>query len=229
MSLLAAAGAFAGDALGTAASMWHNERMQGKAQEFTKWQMGNTHQYEMEDLRKAGINPIYGVSKGGTPGVGGIPGVGAQDFGSNAMNAMNKKAERAVMEKQLGNIDADTEAKEADAYLKSEMANTEIAKQENMGADTTLKGGQNTLTQYQMQKMEAEAEKLFAEARTAKTEAESAEKNRRGREIINQLRGYTGAFKDIVGSGKDAIEATRGRKSSSTTNANVVTWKGNAR
>ena len=40
----------------------YNKKLQNDAQEFAKWQMGNAHQMEMEDLEKA-RKEIYGEEK----------------------------------------------------------------------------------------------------------------------------------------------------------------------
>lgn len=42
--------------------------LQKNAQEFAKWQMGNAHQMEIQDLEKAGINPILSAGSGGASG-----------------------------------------------------------------------------------------------------------------------------------------------------------------
>lgn len=43
--------------------------LQHDAQDFSKWQMANAHQMEVQDLQKAGLNPILSANAGASAGV----------------------------------------------------------------------------------------------------------------------------------------------------------------
>lgn len=103
MAFMAALGAFASPFLmaGAQTAMQYeaNRRLQGDAQDFTRWQMYNAHQAEVSDLRKAGLNPILSANKGAYPGVGGSPSVSAADLAGSARNLSESR--KADMGKEL--------------------------------------------------------------------------------------------------------------------------------
>lgn len=85
--------------------------MQRRAQNFSMKMMKNRHQWEVDDLRAAGLNPILGYvsSKIGGGGGGmaasvapGIPGGGS--IGSTALSASKLKLEREVLKQQAESL-----------------------------------------------------------------------------------------------------------------------------
>lgn len=64
----AAAAQAATELLGGLATNLHSAAQAKKARDFTKQMMKSRHQWEVKDLRKAGLNPI--LSAGGTPSMG---------------------------------------------------------------------------------------------------------------------------------------------------------------
>lgn len=59
-------------------------KLQHDQQDFTKEQWLNKHQWEVSDLRKAGLNPILSAKYGGSPTGTGIASTGAADIAGNA-------------------------------------------------------------------------------------------------------------------------------------------------
>lgn len=92
---LAAFGSFGGDLASSAAQYAFNRRLQKKAHEHQKYMYQHRHQWAVDDLREAGLNPILSA---GSPGGGGMPGaVGASvapsSSGSRAVSAHQARDE----------------------------------------------------------------------------------------------------------------------------------------
>ena len=128
---------FAGAALGAAGSVFANrsakhaaERQQdfsaAEAARNRDWQerMSNTsYQRSMEDMRKAGLNPILAFNKGGASTPGGDSGQGAQAQVKNVMEGVTASAkEGLLMRAQLENVKADTLVKVAQSELNKSAA-----------------------------------------------------------------------------------------------------------
>lgn len=101
---------------------------QMRANQFTERMMTNRHQWEVYDLKKAGLNPI--LSAGGTPSMGGSQAAPVVDEGHSAReaagriaNAIPKARDAQLLRDQIklqnSQIVAQTNSAEADARLKS--------------------------------------------------------------------------------------------------------------
>lgn len=120
------------NATGAAASAEQNYEYQKEA-------MQNRHQWQVADLRKAGLNPILSANSGAATGGMGGTGSPAADLNLNplsyinsAIDAMNRLAQNDAIEAGIEKTKADTDVSKAQGrYL--------TAQEKNAIADTALK------------------------------------------------------------------------------------------
>lgn len=97
-------------------------RAADRSNEFTREQLQNRHQWEVDDLRKAGLNPI--LSAHGTPSIGssaqaGVPDHAAAISGasSTAVQAKRNQQEVKVLRQQEKKIRNEAQKAESDAQI----------------------------------------------------------------------------------------------------------------
>lgn len=122
----------------------------------TKRAMQNRHQWEVADLKAAGLNPI--LSAGGTPSLGNTSTPHKTEFGSLAatgMQAKRLKSELLNMSSQRGLTDelarkavADTIHSTASAELQSNQSHESILRQMHLGLQTGAIRNQADLEQW---------------------------------------------------------------------------------
>lgn len=76
---------------------------------FTKEQLQNRHQWQVADLRKAGLNPV--LSAGGTPSIGGSAQAQVPDYGGNMSRGVSSGLDVARVKAEIDNIKQDTAVK----------------------------------------------------------------------------------------------------------------------
>lgn len=109
----------------TGLNFWMNERANAQRASLMREQMGwAEHMYDtryqktMQDMRKAGLNPIlaYQQGAGSAPSGGGVPGLTTPNTGS-AKDALMQSLNMQIMQQQLKNLKADEVVKYEDAGL----------------------------------------------------------------------------------------------------------------
>ena len=78
--------------------------------EFNRWMYRNRHQMTVEDLKRAGLNPILSAQQG----AGATPTMAAANLGSSG-NPVVSALQAKQMKEQIKNVQADTEKKKEEA------------------------------------------------------------------------------------------------------------------
>lgn len=121
------AGELVGGIFGSSSAKKQNKaaaEAQERANAFTKEQLQNRHQWEVADLKAAGLNPV--LSAGGTPSIGGsqaAPVVGELDAAANSAKNLGKmRVERETAQAALDNVKLDNGKKQAETNATEEAA-----------------------------------------------------------------------------------------------------------
>lgn len=91
----------------------------GYSRQFVMDQMKSRHQWEVEDLERAGLNPV--LSAGAAPSMGGSPQAQVFDESANAGSVGSSAVQAALASAQLKNIKEDTKKKAAEEDLTREL------------------------------------------------------------------------------------------------------------
>lgn len=185
--------------LGTVGSLFGQSRsidaassQQSTAIEANREFMQNRHQWEVADLRKAGLNPILSANSAGGSGIGATASAGASaDIGS-AINAVtnsasrrreldiaDKNAEAALKQAEASQMNAATKSRETDSQIK--LNDSTINKQgSDIEVNKSLINFQAAETAYMQNKQVLE---------TAMNKAEISEINQRIQNSVLELAG----------------------------------------
>lgn len=98
--------------LGANASDESSAKAAAKANKFTKEQLQNRHQWEVEDLKKAGLNPM--LSAGAAPSIGSSAKADVTNKAEAISKNVSSAREARLLDAQLENIKEDTEKKRAE-------------------------------------------------------------------------------------------------------------------
>lgn len=116
--VISAVGSIVGSKIGAKQSS--KEAAQGR--QHSDYQLQNKHQWEVEDLRKAGLNPIlsagnYGNSAGSSPT--------GQGFAPDLGNVVNSAIGMEKLDQEIKNLKATENREKADARLKHKQADVQ--------------------------------------------------------------------------------------------------------
>lgn len=122
--------AVAGPLVGAASSAFGSYRQNREARAAADRQMAfqertirNRYQWTMEDMRKAGLNPILAYQQGGGPAAGGAS-YTPQNVGASAPEAVSSARQSIMARKQLQLLDAQIKNVAQDTTKKSAEVNT---------------------------------------------------------------------------------------------------------
>lgn len=162
---------------GAALSFLGGERANRKTEASTARQMAfqermssTAYQRGMEDMRKAGLNPILAYSKGGASAPGGAS-YTAQNTLQGAQKTALDIAQIKQAEAQVTNLGSQTRLNQANTALQLEKANTERLTQGKIIQDTALSRATTSTELFRSEKMNQEVNQVIQQI--AKTTAET--------------------------------------------------------
>lgn len=150
MGLLGAIGSIAGGVAGAAMSARQAERNMKMQIEWEREKAKNAHQYEVQDLKAAGLNPVLSADGSGA-NMGSIN-PQMPDYGNMANNitsALNMMRQEKVDKSNIDNANADTALKEQETINKA-------AEKGNIEANTAKTLSENNLVKQQGDKIKSE-------------------------------------------------------------------------
>jgi hypothetical protein len=164
MSGWAAAASAAGGLLSTASSVWAAR----EAWKHQKEAMQNAHQWEVADLRKAGLNPILSATGGSGASTGGLntpmPDMSGISSGINSAIAALKTENE--LKQQEANIDlTEQQTKQAKATTDAQWSNARMlneAAAEKQMMNTYFQDNPNTFDSYMRSKVTNSASGLLS-------------------------------------------------------------------
>lgn len=172
-----AAAAIAGGAAigGTALNMLSGKYAVQKQIEWERERAKNAHQWEVQDLQKAGLNPILSAGGQGatTGGISApIPDTsGLQQGVSNAIQAYAVKKDNELKDAQITNTETNSAAQTAQTQKTIQETISEMKRQGLISAQTAKEYAETGLKQTQLNQARVE---LMKQAQTLQTQIEQA-------------------------------------------------------
>lgn len=112
----------------------YNKALQANAQQWSTGMAASAHQLEVNDMRKAGLNPILSATggsgasaPGATGGSVGLPNYNLGEGLSTALSYRQQKNQDKIVKEQVDNLKADSYLKGNQAETESERFNTQIS------------------------------------------------------------------------------------------------------
>lgn len=169
--------------LGGAMANKSNAKQADTDREWQRENAQNAHQWQTEDMRAAGLNPILSATGGAGAKPSGGSSLGAQSDAitpavNSALAARRQSTELELMKANEVNTVKDTQKKDSEIALNKEAEKTQLYQQYNLDADAALKAhqgareaSQNAIN-HQVEKSEVERQKLYkAQAEQARQSA----------------------------------------------------------
>jgi hypothetical protein len=147
----AATGITGGDLFGFGTGLLGSNSAQAASREnaaaanaFTEKQLKNRHQWEVEDLRKAGLNPVLSSKFGGS--IGGS----AQAQAFNPIDGISKQMQAVQSAKTLKRMDAEIKKLNAETRTQNDLSTMYFTQAQNNVTDNLLKSLQVPYAQNEM-------------------------------------------------------------------------------
>lgn len=149
-ALISGGSSIVGDLISGGFSAWgqsranrESRRAAQRAMDFQERMFRNRYTYTMEDMRRAGLNPILAYQQGGGTAPGGSSytagnvAAGAADavgrMTSSALSALRGRKELDLLNAQIKNVQQDTEVKKEDVWLKNNQGGESLARWNILG------------------------------------------------------------------------------------------------
>lgn len=146
-------GSIAGGLIGSSSAKKANKAAAREAElnrEFQREMAQNAHQYEVEDLRKAGLNPILSAGGSGASASGGAGNAAVLNEGDSIATGVSTALQAAIAKANIQNIKADTQQKAANTQLANKQIDTQdtvqalnLAGAQSAAASAALSNTQN--------------------------------------------------------------------------------------
>lgn len=172
--IAAAAVSAAGSYFGAKSQQDASQEMAREQMAFQERMSNTAHQREVDDLRRAGLNPILSTRHGGASTPSGAMGTATDQLGSSVRSGVSSAVQTARIEAELDNLEAQNRK------LNAETTKTQVDTVKS-AAETEYVKDQSVKTLYERVKLREESENLY-EARggiTAESRGREADLARR--------------------------------------------------